>query len=376
MTTFTRLVTAALAATAAASLVLTTPALADPPVRPRACDIVGVGASTTAFLFDQFSVNYNAPILAAHPGGQTESCARFPTSFLYSWDATGSPSIVPKQGCEPIPRDAGIAALADKSRIPTGEICVDFVRSARARRSTDPLTVSFVALARDNVTYASVVRGSHAPGNLTTHQLNEIYTCRVTRWNQVGGHSAAKIHPLLPQAGSSIGAFFDAVIGITTPGSCVTEPSTLVEDEGTDRIFTGPNAPNEIIPFSAGAWDAQAFHSARCLNSSCTACQKPTKGQNRFGCDVNGVLKLNDVNGTSPTSGKGARTVLNPKFTPAFVRLLFDVVRTAKTATRIPAYLVKILGPRSAGGFVCSARQAQMIVDYGFESTSLCGRAS
>jgi hypothetical protein len=76
------------------------------------------------------------------------------------------------------------------------------------------------------------------------------------------------------------------------------------------------------------------------------------------------VLGLNDINGTSPTAGTGAKTVLNPKFSLAFIRVLSDVVR----GTKIPAYLEQFLGPK---GWFCA--NTKLIKDYGFLTDPACG---
>jgi len=394
-----KLLTVAAGAAAVAALVVA-PAMADPinpvsgkAVVPRACDVVGGGSNTTGVLNDQFSVDYNKPIVKAHPGSQTESCKKFPTPFFYSWDAlqnaaaTSSPMIATKAGCVKIQRpngsSAGITDLAaDAGGTTGGHPCLDFARSSRAPKTTDPTTVTFVALAQDNLTYASLAHGSNAPTNLTEPQLHAIYTCAVTTWNQVGGKSHAKIHPLLPQPNSGTLAQFEADIGLVTPGPCVVQPTTLEENEGIDPIFRSTNAPNEIVPFSAGRWVAQAFHSAHCIKSTCPTdksgvnvlCQKPKPGQNEFGCDVNGVLKLNDINGTDPVKGTGSSTVLNPPksttnlkgYTDTFVRTLFSVVRGTKT---IPKYLRTWFGPRA---FICR-KESKTIRNYGFEPAHIPG---
>jgi ABC-type phosphate transport system substrate-binding protein len=348
-------------------------ALADPPsgTTPKATDIVGVGSNTTENMLDQMSLNYDN----SHKTG----------THIYSFDAlqnaalaSGS-NVVLKKGCKAIPRpngsSAGITALA--GNIKDGKnFCIDFARSSRAEKSTDPSGLSFIPLALDNISYASLAKGSNAPSNLSTHQLAEIYTCSVTKWNQVGGKSSATIKPLLPQPGSGTLAQFLSDIGVTTPGKCVNEPNSLEENEGVDPIYTGSNAKNEIVPFSAGRWLAQAYHSAKCKTTKCTTdktgvfteCQTPKSGQNKFGCDVNGVLKVNDINKTAPINGTGSKAVLNPKYTATFIRTLFDVVRTAKTKDGIPSYEEAFFG---AKGAFC--KDSNVIKAYGFESTAACG---
>jgi ABC-type phosphate transport system substrate-binding protein len=397
-----KLLAAAAGAVTVAALVMA-PAMADPInlntgkfVEPRPCDIVGAGSNTTEYVLDQLSVNYNKPIVKAHPGSQTASCKKFPKPFLYSWDAlqnaaaTSSPVIKFKSGCtgeeRPNGSSPGIADLAAGAGGTTGgHPCLDFARSARAPKSTDPTNLSFIAFGLDNVTYATIgkskkfPKGSNAPANLSTTDLHNIYSCTATTWNQVGGTSHAKIKPLLPQSGSGTVSFFLAAIGVVTPGPCVNEPTTLEENQGVAPIFRFKAAPNYLIPYSAGKWVAQEYHSPPCAHSTCPSdptgvfikCKKPKPVQNEFGCAENGVLKLNDINGTDPLKGRALNppaSASNPKgFTAAFVRSLFNVVRGTKT---IPGYLAPIFGP---AGFVCSAGQRATIQDYGFEPAHVAG---
>jgi ABC-type phosphate transport system substrate-binding protein len=405
MRVLSKLITVAAGAATVAALVVA-PAMADPinasnhkGITPRPCDVVGSGSNTIEQLTDQLSINYNKALLKKLPKGdsQSTSCAKQHKAFFYTWDAltnaaaTSSPLVTFKQGCtreqRPNGSSAGIADLAAGLGGTTGgHPCLDYARSSRPPKSTDPTNLTFVALAQDNVTYASIgkskkfPKGSNAPGNLSTAQLHAIYSCTATTWNQVGGKSHATIHPLLPQAGSGTLAFFESAIGITTPGPCVDEPTTLEENEGTDPLYSSKNAPNEIIPFSAGKWLAQAFHSAGCDKASCATdksgvnvlCKKPKKGQNEFGCDVNGTLKLNDINHTSPTTSKhvlnAPASPKNPRgFTVTFVRTLFYVVRGTK---KVPGYLAGFFGPK---GFICGKSQRSTITSYGFEPAQIAG---
>jgi len=363
------------------------PALADPPsgTTPAASDVVGVGSNTTEYLLDQLSLNYDN----SHG-----------SPSIYSWDATNPTTgaigdhIVTKAGCRTIPRpdgsSAGITTLASNVRDPaaTANYCVDYARSSRGRKSTDPGNgpggIRFIRLATDTVTYASTP-ASNAPTNLTTADLTDIYDCTATHWNQVGGTSTATIHPYLAQAGSGTVSFFLTAIGVTTPGSCVVEPSTLEENEGVDPIFTGPNKNNIIIPYSAGKWLGQAYHSAHCFNAACAPnsmhliCNAGSGGTNAFGCDVNGLVKLNDINGTSPTTGTGASATVNPHFTADFIRPLYDVVRySTATADHIPPYLEPFFAAASAAtpGYFCQTAQQSVLKDYGFLPTPFCGNGS
>jgi ABC-type phosphate transport system substrate-binding protein len=368
------------------------PALADPPTgtTPKATDVVGVGSDTIEFLVDQFSHDYD----------NTQSGAK-----LYSWDATnpstgamGDP-IVTKSGCASIARpdgsSAGITQL-DANTADGSNFCVDYARSSRGRAATDPPYaaggIAFDALAGDAVTYAtrnSASGGTNAPVTLTTGQLKNIFLCKTTNWDKVGGQSGT-ILPFLPQVGSGTRAFFLTALGggVTpiTPGSCVN--STVQENEGIDSQLDSPDA---IVPFSVGKYIAEVYHSAACLNSACTpngsgqVCT-PTGKQNLFGCDEAGVLGLDKINKSDPATPwplpapPSNKPKINPKFSALFQRTVYIVVRyDASTADHIPAYLEKFFAAKNAStpGWMCkNAKATTDIKDYGFLPTPLCGSTS
>jgi ABC-type phosphate transport system substrate-binding protein len=347
------------------------PALADPingsgkTVTPKEADIVGVGADTSEFLGDQLALDYNA----AHKTG----------ARLYSWDAlnpkTGlDDNIKTKSGCPAILRPNGATAgltafYANAKTADHKHFCIDYVRSARGRGASDPPKgpggVEFVTLARDAITYAT--NGvTNAPKNLTAAQLNAIYSCTATTWNKVGGSSTATIRAFLPQTGSGLRSSFLKEIGVTAPGSCVN--SSVQQNEGIDKQFK--NNANALVPYSVAKYISQRYHSAQCG-------KKPTKTQNRFGCDQHGKFVLNKINGTQPTVGTGIKTTINPKFTPAFVNVIYDVVRWTKTKDGIPSYLKPLFATAAHKGWFCSSKTARNdLVSYGFLPTPFCGAVS
>jgi ABC-type phosphate transport system substrate-binding protein len=359
---------AAVGVTASAIALTVAPAMADPPkgVAPKATDIAGVGSNTIQGLMDQISVDYNKA---------------FPKlAHLYSWDAvnpkTGlDENIATKKSCAKIVRPngsgAGVSALILNSKVGKN-FCIDFARSSSPRSASNPPKakggVVFVALAKDAVTYATN-SVSNAPKNLSTAQLAAIYNCTATTWNQVGGTSHAKINAQIPQTSSGTRKFFLAEIGVTAPGSCVgaakgeNENNLPEENEGTDKFLQGANV---IYPYSVGAYIAAVFHSTG-------------KGKNLFSTDNHGKMVLRDLNKTAPTTGKGANTIINAKFSPNFIRTLYDVVRFATTRDNIPAYLEPLFASAHAKvkGWVCSSKTGSKdVTNYGFLTTPFCGSGS
>jgi hypothetical protein len=155
--------------------------------------------------------------------------------------------------------------------------------------------------------------------------------------------------------------------------------STVQQSQGTSPVFKDPTiAPNAIVPFSIARYIQEVYHSPACG-------KKPGPGQVQFGCDVHGVLGLNKIDGTAPTVGKGVNTTINPAFSKAYVRLVYDVVRwtpknprTGASADHIPAYLEPFFASRAAKtpGWFCSAAAQTVIKNYGFLPTPLCGSGS
>ena len=369
---------------------------------PAPTDVVGVGSDTTENVFDQFSADYNA----SHKTSGTQ---------LYGWDATNpitgamGDTIVTKQTAsndttcsQPRPdgSSAGITALENAQTL-SGSPCVDFATSSRGRSSSDPTTISFINLAGDAVTDATQP-GSHAPAALTAADLTGIYTCSITKWNQIPGNSGgsgATIAAMLPQSGSGIRSFFLSALGLTTPGPCVStsatrqgaagaNDNTLQQNEGVASSLN-TNKANVIFPFSIGKYLAEHFHSASCGTiTQCLAAPShctPSAGLNLFGCNTHGTLLLNaitEANGTvtNPTSPfpPTKKSTINFGFDPTFLLLLYEVVNAPKGT--VPAHLAPYFGP---AGFTCTNATAKAdLKNYGFavlpagSAPGDCGSAS
>jgi hypothetical protein len=310
---------------------------------PTPSDISGVGGGSSAL--DSLSGGYNQAVKHRLPN-------------MYSFDpanpvtgATGDP-ITTKEGCPEIARpggsSAGITALTENTRDPkdANAYCIDFASSLRGREPGDPPYgpggVVFVTLANYAVSWATrdaASGGTNAPANLSTAQLRNIYLCKVTNWDEVGGKNAP-IDAFLPQTSSETRSFFLTALGggtPLTPGTCVSdEGNTLKENQGVSPVLDDPDA---IVPFSASQYIAQAAHSAPCINSDCTPSTAtgqvcaPSGKQNLFTCDETGVLKVNEINGTAPylplpwPCPSCRLPTLNPHFSSNFLGTLYYVVR-------------------------------------------------
>ncbi len=400
----------AVAATATALAVV--PALADPvnskykAVAPNAWDVVSAGSATTQYVSDQLAYNYDKGLSARHVKDTPSN------PYIYSWDAvnpknpgsTATQNIRTKKGCgldaRPNSSGQGILAIAQFGRVSYtykgkkhSANCVDFARSSRARGGSDPLNVDFVILGQDAVTYAVTTPGN-TPKGLTLADLQGIFTCKITNWDQVGGPDAT-IDPVIPENSSGTESFFYGVLGDGLPTKGESEPACgslagvttnlFEENEGVNAQFYNSNNKadgvnkNIITLFSIGSYIDQSVHGKTCG-------AKPKKGQNEFGCNQVGVLHLGAIapagktTAVAPTAKVKGAVVINPKFPGIWKRYLFSVITAVPGSSPIPSYLRRYLDPYKArhaksyvNGFFCSPGQKSTLENYGFLPSKACG---
>lgn len=394
------LVAVGAAAAAAAALSMAAPsAMAEPilhgkTVTPAPYDIVGGGSDTTQYVMDQLTSNYDNALKhhsATNP-------------YIFSWDAV--PPAHPldtkqvihlKAGCpaelRPNGSSSGISALTSYAHIKykgKSYPCLDFARSSRPRKSTDPTGrggVEFAIFASDAVTYGTAAT-TNVPNNLTQAQLAEIFGCSIPAangfpagtWGALLGTKvsaavgAQSPNPVVPQAGSGTLSFWmTTALGLTStaePSCGSAKNDTMVSQQPEENEGTWPgfkiDTVNLLYPFSIGSFVSQAYHSKKCGKGY-------TKGKNLFGCNQTGIFHLNGISGLAPTvKGKGGVPETNPKWnTTPFHRFLFNVVPYyAASKDHISPKLEKFFGRH---GFFCSSKNDTVIEDYGFEPTAACG---
>ena len=243
---------------------------------------------------------------------------------------------------------AGIACLlADK----TGQ--VDFARSSRGRKSTDPANLEFWAYAIGAVDWVKFP-GSHAPTSLTPTQLIDIYTCSasthlpiVSNWNQVGG-TAGAIVKYAPQTSSGTYSFFNSNVlnGNTIDANCDASHLSTFLQEHDARAVTLATKPGAIYAFDYARWTAQS---------------------KQFEADLRNGATLGQINGVAPST-----TTVNPAGTFIDSRWIYNVVRTDAhpssytTQTADVRKLIGVTASPSSTGYLCAGLAAQAITLAGF----------
>ena len=140
------------------------------------------------------------------------------------------------------PNGSGAGRDALKASVLAGNGCIDVARSSAGPRPVgtgagqDPASFEYYAYGLDAVGFSTASAAAPAAG-LTLAQLQGIYNCTFTNWNQVGGANQV-IERYWPQAGSGTRAFFQSdVLGfdptLFSGGACAAVQLTQ-ENTGTD----------------------------------------------------------------------------------------------------------------------------------------------
>lgn len=214
--------------------------------------------------------------------------------YLGNFDAFGSNAIQTKPAGpffgRPAGSGAGVNALrasitganySGNAAIPAKAILgqVDIARSSSGPGTNANASglLAYVPYSRDALGFA--YKGGDASwANLTAAQLKGIYECTNTT---IGG---VTVKPRIPQGGSGTRSFFLAAIGVSTLGGCVNDTNNTTPEN--DATVLGAD---ELIPFSAASWVAQA--------NGATGVNTTTAASVSFGSAVSGQAAFT---GTAP----------------------------------------------------------------------------
>ena len=281
------------------------------------------------------------------------------------------------------PNGSGAGRDALKSSVLNGDGCIDVARSSAGPRPVgtgagqDPASFEYYAFGLDAVGWSSA--SSLAPANLTLAQLQGIYNCTFTNWNQVGGGNGA-IERYWPQAGSGTRAFaqsdlltFDPTL-VSNPPAC---PAVQLSQENTGLgIAAAGDQQTAIFVYSGANWVAQSRGTITDERSGQTIRQ------------LNGQSIVRQVGGvwepSTPTAGDPGAPVAesNVKLvdpTPAYpgVRFVFNVLdNTSPSYT--PAKRFWGFTNTSGGELspLCAGGKNSTITNYGFGTLAAAGVAN
>lgn len=184
---------------------------------------------------------------------------------LGNYDAFGSPVIRTKTTGAYFTRPSGSGAGRDALRrsidgapylgtVISGQVDIARSSSGPGSAANENGLLVYVPYARDAVAYAYKAADSAAADvldSLTTAQLTAIYSASTPTTI-----SGVTIRPRLPQSDSGTRSFFLGAISVGTVGAAVpASDNTPAGPAENDATVLGAN---EIIPFSAASWIAQA----------------------------------------------------------------------------------------------------------------------
>ena len=214
----------------------------------------------------QYNIStYNIPALPGAAGFNTPAHTYCPATTWTADSTPATPAYPPNRGRAPFGSGAGRDYIGQfeelTGTVPIGEKgCIGVARSSSGKRTIgvgsgfDTAGMHYYAYALDAVSWAST--SLKAPPKLTLSQIQGIYNCTITNWNQVGGGDGP-IVPYLPQTGSGTRSFFiGAFLGGTTPAtSCV--PTSRYIEENEMKSVVAADIDRAIMPYSAALWDFQ-----------------------------------------------------------------------------------------------------------------------
>jgi phosphate transport system substrate-binding protein len=266
---------------------------------------------------------------------------------------------------------AGRDAL--KASVLAGNGCIDVARSSSTPRPAgtgagqDLPSFEYYAFGLDALGYSTA--SSAAPANLTLAQLQGIYNCTFTNWNQVGGGNQA-IERYYPQPGSGTRAFFQSdVLGfdpstISGPGC---PPVQLAQENQGLTIFFNGDLQSGIQPFSGGNYVAMARGAIE--DQRAGQIIRNLNGQNIItGSGGNTQLATPAATGNpnAPVREANVRLVNNPPSYPG-IRFVFNVIDNTS-----PSYdsAIRYVGFDNVDGGstspLCGNGKASIITQFGF----------
>lgn len=277
------------AALAAALPLLAQPAFAD--YAPSSGDVVGVGSDTVQYGSDFVAdgdflgdtgynalgnlnrvINFdatpdaNARLAYGSPGVGSGTCGPGlggtvgtgnQTTTHTDKPCTLNPTIVLRAGLNPVQRPNGSGGGASAGAADTHHY-IDYVRASAAKGTTlsggsPSVQWDDIVIGQDPLQMAKTTTPVSNAVPLSNSQLNLIYSCQATTWNdaRIGGTSADTIIPVIPQVGSGTRSSFLSTIGLTAPGSCV----QVGEENDPFALSTQTNPADAIEPLSGGRLD-------------------------------------------------------------------------------------------------------------------------
>ena len=270
---------ATVAGAAGAILLTSTPAYAGTPVLVSAA-----GSDTTQDVMGDYLATQNATSTVYNGTTYdvtTKNIPAFSTSAFATPAETNCPATswvkdtlaptavtTPTLGIAPFGSGAGRDYLnyEQQTALAGQKGCVDIARSSSGKRTdgttngTDPAGAEYYAFAMDTVSWATT--SLKAPATLTLAQLQGIYNCTITNWDQVGGTTGA-ITPYLPQPGSGTRSFFLGSTGFSIPTpSALCVPASREIEENQAKTVAVADIDSAIMPYSAALWNYQQSNRA------------------------------------------------------------------------------------------------------------------
>jgi phosphate transport system substrate-binding protein len=273
----------------------------------------------------------------------------------------------------PSPNGSSNGREALKASVLAGDGCVDIARSSGPPRAIgtgsgqDLDSFEYYAFALDALGWSSA--STLAPANLTRAQLQGIYNCTFTNWNQVGGGNG-QIQRYWPQSGS--GTFQFAVSDLVgfdpRTFSSATCPAVIETQENSGQLIAANgHQQSALVPYSGANWVAHARGTAVPDQRSGQTIRN-LNGQNIVRTD-DGQPELAVRDSEFPTAPVAEANVALNDPTPDYpaIRYVFNVIDSTSASY---ASAIRYVGfenvENGSTSPLCSGGKAEIVASYGF----------
>jgi ABC-type phosphate transport system substrate-binding protein len=284
-------------------------------------------------------------------------CTTTPASFTVPADSVHGAITYSSTNLPPNGSSAGITAFVNDA----GKGNIAYVRSTSGRSSTNPANLEFWAYGLDAVSWDYFTTNTSAPKNLTAAQLQGIYNCTFTNWDQVGGKNA-KIARYYPVTTSGTAAFFAKVfLGGSEPVSTTACPIKFVPQNDATQVAATKRA-TAILPYSYANYYAQTHKVNNEANLAAGTVLGKINGTAASATTISEPPAFANVSGDACTS-----TPVSGQFCAS--RYIYNITWQALPAAYYSAVINEIGVPSSgtpSAQSICSNADKGKISLYGF----------
>jgi ABC-type phosphate transport system substrate-binding protein len=289
-------------------------------------------------------------------------CTTTPSTFKVPKDSVHGLITYSTTNLPPNGGSAGITALINDA----GKGNIAYARSTSGRSSSYPASLEFWAYGLDAVSWDHFTSNTSAPTSLTAAQIQGIYNCTYTNWNQVKGRSAP-ITRYYPAATSSTATFFAKLfLGGSIPVSTSACPITFVPQNDATQVAAADQSTS-ILPYSYANFYSQTHQTSGETNLAANTVLGKINGTTPSATTIKEAAAFVNVTGDACTSTPVAGQFCASRYV---YNVTWQSLPSAYYAATINEIGVPSSGTASAQS-ICSNVDARKVKQWGFVPLAL-----